>query len=177
MSAIAIIRHGLFVALGFALLTAPAASQTQIKIQPKVPGVVAPKSDPNAVQPKMELVAETKLLMEGLAHANFRGLERLLVKAPEDPKDWTFARGQAIIIAETGNLLMLRPPKSSAQSVWFSRAMEMRDAAKQLARTVAAQDYEKSRAGLLTLGNACNHCHQSFRVAVEIMPFADKALE
>ena len=34
--------------------------------------------------PKLEPIAETRLLMEGLAHANFRGLERNLSKKPID---------------------------------------------------------------------------------------------
>src|ERR1700732_806495 len=81
---------------------------------------------PAKVTPKLEPVAETRLLMEGLAHANFRGLERLLTEKPAEVKTWTFARGQALLIAETGNLLMLRPPKSQGQAVWFDRAMELR---------------------------------------------------
>src|SRR5439155_9804511 len=58
--------------------------------------------------PKPEPIADTRLLMEALNQANFRGLERLLKNQPADMDAWTFARGQALVIAETGNLLMLR---------------------------------------------------------------------
>jgi hypothetical protein len=129
---------------------------------------------PAKVQPKLEPIAETRLLMEGMAHSNFRGLERLLQDKPADVQTWTFARGQALLIAETANLLMLRPPKSQGQPIWFDRATEMRSAAQQLAKTIAGKDYEKSKAGLVSLANRCNHCHQSFRVKVEIAAFADK---
>ena len=71
------------------------------------------------VEPKLVPVAETRLLMEGLAHSNFRGLERILKQKPADDKAWTFARGQALLIAETGNLLMLRPPKNAGEAIWF----------------------------------------------------------
>src|SRR5437660_10953444 len=60
--------------------------------------------------PRFEAVAETRLLMEGLAHANYQGIERLLRQKPADDETWMFARGQALLIAETGNLLLLRPP-------------------------------------------------------------------
>jgi hypothetical protein len=130
---------------------------------------------PAKVTPKLEPVAETRLLMEGLAHANFRGLERLLTTKPPDKETWTFARGQALLIAETANLLMLRPPKSNGQPLWFDRAMELRGAAKQLAATIASQDYEKSRAGLISLSATCNRCHQAFRVQVEIAAFQEKS--
>ena len=42
-------------------------------------------------------------------------IERLLSQKPADVQSWTFARGQALLIAETGNLLMLRPPKGEKE--------------------------------------------------------------
>jgi hypothetical protein len=115
--------------------------------------------------------------MEGLAHSNFRGLERLLQERPSEVKGWTFARGQALLIAETANLLLMRPPKSSGQALWFERAVELRTGAQQLAKTLASQDYEKSRAGLVSLSNSCNRCHKAFRVPVDISAFTVKTEE
>src|SRR5258708_2326017 len=65
----------------------------------------------NKPAPRLEPVAETRLLMEGLNQANFRGLERLLRQKPAEAEAWSFARGQALLIAETGNLLLIRPPR------------------------------------------------------------------
>jgi hypothetical protein len=124
--------------------------------------------------PKLEPVAETKLLMEGLIHANFRGLERLLNQKTPDAQGWTFARGQALLIAEAANLLMLRPPKKEGQQAWFERATELRSLATQLGQTIARKDLERSRMGLQTLANSCNRCHQTFRVPVQIAPFEDE---
>ena len=126
---------------------------------------------PAKVQPKLEPIAETRLLMEGLAHPNFRGVERKLTTKPTDTQAWTFARGQALLIAETANLLMLRPPKNQGQPIWFDRSMELRNQAVQLAQQLAQKDFERSRAGLLQLAISCNRCHQAFRVNVEITPF------
>ena len=156
-----LLRSSLWGALGAVFVLTPTAVPQQ----------------PAKVQPKLEPVAETRLLMEGLAHSNFRGLERLLAEKPGEVKQWTFARGQALLIAETANLLMLRPPKSQGQAVWFDRAMELRTSAKQLANTLAGQDYDKSKAGLVGLATTCNRCHQAFRVQVEIAAFADKGVD
>src|SRR5437016_13388305 len=123
MSRKLLLRGGLWCGLAVLLLFTPVAATQQ----------------PGKVQPKLEPVAETRLLMEGLAHANFRGLERLLTQKPADVQTWTFARGQALLIAETGNLLLMRPPKSQGQPVWFDRAMELRGSAQLLARTLASQ--------------------------------------
>src|ERR1700704_4113013 len=86
------------------------------------------------VVPKLEPVAETRLLMEAIAHANFRGLERNLTKKPMDDSAWVFARGQSLLIAETANLLMLRPPKNQGEAVWMERSMDLRSQAMQLAQ-------------------------------------------
>ena len=129
---------------------------------------------PMKLQPKLEPIAETKLLMEGLAHSNFRGLERILSQKEIEPQSWTFARGQAILIAESANLLMLRPPRSQGQPVWFERAIDMRNEAIRLAQTVSKKDVETARSGLVHLADSCNKCHQTFRIAVQIEPFAEK---
>lgn len=123
------------------------------------------------VVPKLEPVAETRLLMEGLAHANFRGLERNLKKDPIDDQSWTFARGQALLIAETSNLLMLRPPKNQGETAWMERSMDMRAQALQLAQHLAKKDLEKSKAGMQALANSCNRCHTSFKAPIQIVPF------
>jgi hypothetical protein len=162
MSRSSLLRIGVWSVLAAIFLLAPMAATQQ---------------PPAKVQPKLEPIAETRLLMEGLAHTNFRGLERLLTQKPTELKAWTFARGQALLIAETANLLMLRPPKSQGQAVWFDRAMELRTNAKELAKTLASQDYDKSKAGLVGLAVTCNRCHQAFRVQVDIAAFAEKPVE
>ncbi len=108
--------------------------------------------------------------MEGIASSNFKGLERLLSAKLEDSDGWAFARGQALLIAETGNLLLMRPPKSQGQSEWNRGAVELRDAATKLARATAARDLDSSRARLNDVAVACNKCHQTFQVAAQIKP-------
>jgi cytochrome c556 len=132
----------------------------------------APSAPPPA-KPRLEAVAETRLLMEGLAQANFHGLEKMLKDKPADPDAWAFTRGQALLIAETGNLLMIRPPHNQGQEAWMDRSTALRDAAKSLAKACGNRDYEGSRAGLADVANACNRCHQTFRVSVHIVPFAE----
>jgi hypothetical protein len=124
--------------------------------------------------PSPQAVAETRLLMEALNQANFRGLERLLAEKPADVEAWSFARGQALLIAETGNLLLLRPPRQG-QTVWMDRSADLRTAATRLARAAGERDYQRSRAGMIEVANCCNRCHQTFRVAVRMAPFAEPA--
>lgn len=125
--------------------------------------------------PKLVAVADTKLLMEGLAGANMRGLGNLLRDRPREAEAWGFVRGQALLIAETGNLLLIRPPRTPAsQDAWLDHATEMREAAATLARAAAAKDYQKCRSALAGVANTCNRCHQTFQVGVRVDPFADE---
>jgi hypothetical protein len=127
--------------------------------------------------PKLVPIAETRLLMEGLALANFRGLEKILKEKPGDKEVWSFARGQALLIAEAGNLLMIRPPHNKGEKAWLDRAERLRTAASRLARTLANRDFTASRKGLAEVAGRCNACHQSFRAPVKIVPFAKNAPE
>jgi hypothetical protein len=120
-------------------------------------------------------LAETKLLMEALARPNVGGLNKILKDQPKEAEAWTFARGQSLLIAETANLLMLRPPKEkAAQEAWMTRAGELRDTAGKLAKAAGGKDYVGSRAALVEVANACNRCHQGLKVAYRVTPFADE---
>jgi hypothetical protein len=132
-----------------------------------------PGQNPQRIVPKLEPFAETKLVMEGLALANFRGLERILNQKPQEEKAWVFGRGQALLLAETGNLLMLRPPHNEGEPLWFQRASDFRAAAVQVAASMGVKDYERSRENLFRLADTCNRCHQTFRVRVQIKPFEE----
>jgi len=125
--------------------------------------------------PKGEPVAETGLLMEGIAHANFKGIEKRLKKKPDDADAWTFTRGQALLIAETGNLLLLRPPKNQGAESWNKFAVELRESATRLARATAAQDLNTSRSRLIEVANACNKCHTVFQVKTRLTPFKEES--
>jgi hypothetical protein len=159
-------RRGLLLGAAAVLLlpTAPSAQQRQVAPPPR-PAQTRPAG------PRLEPMAETRLLMEGMADSNFRGIERLLQRKPADLASWRFLRGQALLIAETGNLLMIRPPHNSGETIWLQRASDMRSIAGQLARAAAASDYDRCRSVLGELAQSCNRCHQSFRVATRIVPF------
>lgn len=124
--------------------------------------------------PKLEAVAETRLLMEGLTNNNYRGLDRLLKQRPADVETWVFGRGQALLIAESANLLLLRPPRNAqGEKAWMQQATDLREDATALARAMAARDYTRSVATFQTLTATCNRCHQAFKVPQRIAPSAE----
>jgi cytochrome c556 len=133
-----------------------------------------PQPQPAKKAVKLEPVAETKLLMEGLADPNTKALGKLLANKPKDAEGWAFARGQALLLAEAGNLLLMRPPRAAAgEAAWQTHSADLREQATNLARAAAAKDYLQARTALAGVGNACNRCHQTFRVAVRVDPFGE----
>jgi hypothetical protein len=155
-----------------ALLTALALGMTwSAGAQERIAAPITVKVNP----PRLTPVAETKLVMEGVALANYQGIDKNLKQKPEDAETWKFVRGQALIVAESGNLLMIRPPKNDGQTVWMQRASDLREAAATLAKYAANHDYERSKAALADVTNTCNRCHQTFRVPAQIgAPPAEK---
>ena len=147
-----------------------AAPTVAVPTAPQTPKGTATPTLPPASMPHPEPVAETKLLMEGITQPNFQGIQRLLAKEPATVEAWTFVRGQALIIGETGNLLMLRPPKNQGEDSWQEMAVAQRTAATRLARAAGNRDYVRSRVALADLTNACNRCHRTFRVPLQLDP-------
>ncbi len=127
---------------------------------------------PKIITPRLEAVAETRLLMEGMTNANYRGLDRLLKQKPADRETWVFARGQALLIAESANLLMLRPPRNPGEKAWMQLATDLRDDARALAQDLADRNYSGSVSLFSTLTATCNRCHQTFRIQQKIAPSA-----
>lgn len=165
MSRIGLTRGLGLLALGLGLCLTPLGAQSPRPANP------APASPASA--PKLEAVAETRLLMEGLAQANYRGLERLLKQQPADADTWVFARGQALLLAETGNLLLIRPPRNQGERAWMKYAQELRDGGVGLARHLQNKDYSRSQVGLLVVADVCNRCHQTFKVPTRIGPVGE----
>src|SRR5258708_8891034 len=137
-------RRFIFLAVPLALISVGPASPQ------------APPRPPRRFVPKLEPVAETKLLMEGWNQPNFSALEKLLKKQPADEEAWVFARGQALLIGETANLLMIRPPRNNGQDLWMERSMGLRQAASSLAASFAKKDFEAGHARMLELAHDCN---------------------
>lgn len=156
------------------LLLAGLVTTAVLAQQPKGRPATSASSQPDKKEtPKFAVVADTKLLMEGINLPNFRGLEDLLRKKPADEEVWAIVRGQSFLIAESGNLLLLRPPRSGGQDAWYRRATELRTAAAALGRAAAEKDFEACRNGLTELTATCNRCHTTFRVPVRFGPGAD----
>lgn len=132
---------------------------------------VSPQGPARRPPPRLIPKASAGLLMRAMNAPNFTALGKRLRDKPADEEAWPFMRGQALLIAESGNLLMLRPPGNAGDTAWLRRCAELREAAGGLADALRQRDYLRSRAGLVATANTCNRCHRDFRVAERVVPF------
>jgi hypothetical protein len=82
-------------------------------------------------------------------------------EAPKDDKSWDAVRGQAVALAEAGNLLMLGSrAKDHAAWMKFSRAQV--DAAEAAAKAAAAKNADQLSAASDALYETCSGCHKIY---------------
>ena len=82
-------------------------------------------------------------------------------EAPKDDKAWAAVRGQAVALAEAGNLLMIGGrAKDHAAWMKFSRAQV--DAAETVAKAAAAKNADQLSAAADALYETCASCHKVY---------------
>jgi len=124
-----------------------------------------------------EPVAKTLLLMRGINAPNMDGLASMLRRKPQTPEAWNLIGAQALLIAENGNLLLLRPPRKKGHDNWLELAVRLRTKGKELAEDAEGQDYASCRTDLKELANTCNRCHRAFNVSLRVNPFTPRPLQ
>ena len=145
-----------------AMLTAsrPAAAQVESAAQPMA-------------------VLDNVDLMDLMLKPAYDSLQRAMARAPVDRKAWSALYQDAARLAELENLLFFRTRAGDERQVeWTHRAARARDASAAVAaaallglRSTRAADFERVRAALPAISEACNACHRAFaREAPVIKP-------
>ena len=79
-----------------------------------------------------------------------------------DAKGWTTARNQAIVLAESGNLLMVGA-RVRDNGNWMKMARAMVDAAALAAAAADKKDMKALEAATDSITTACMECHRPYR--------------
>lgn len=105
--------------------------------------------------------ADVHEFMEYAFEPFFHTLKSALEGAPADKNAWKSVKANALVLAENGNLLMLRGPEENS-TAWNRLATEMRDQGKQLYQAAKKRDYSASRQQYERFVEKCNACHHEF---------------
>ncbi len=84
---------------------------------------------------------------------------------PQDDKDWTAAKRNAVLLAESGTVLLARGP-ADGQGNWAQDARMLVDAGAAAYKAAGAKDTNAFLAVAQPLNAACTTCHKQYRANV-----------
>lgn len=99
--------------------------------------------------------------MEGVFQGPYRRLKAAIANEPKDNAGWKTIRSEALILAEGGNLLLLRKPEKNTEK-WNEYSIASRDAGAELFKAAKKKDYAESKKAYEKMLTSCNACHKQF---------------
>src|SRR5262245_63663126 len=126
--------------------------------------------------PPFKPIADVKQLMQGAidpsadviweATGTIISKDGVLERRPKNQEEWDAVRNAAIILTESGNLLMMNP-RAKDGDAWMKRSQEMIDTGQAAWKAAEAKNVDQ----LFTIGGdiyeACSHCHQQYMDAIK----------
>lgn len=110
---------------------------------------------PTPVEPDMHE------FMEYVFQPTFKQLKPVMAEKPENNQGWKTMKVGSLILAEGGNLLLIRQPEKDAAD-WTRHSTEVRDFGGKFYRAAQAKDFDKASANYKSMVQSCNACHQQF---------------
>jgi hypothetical protein len=121
--------------------------------------------------PPYKPIADVKQLMQGVvdpcADVVWESVATIYTRAgveerrPRTEQEWANVRNHAMMLMESGNLLMM-PPRAKDGDQWMKMAQELVDTAERALRAAEAKNVD----GLYDVGGpideACEHCHKKY---------------
>lgn len=116
---------------------------------------VGGSAEPTPVEPDMHE------FMEYVFQPAYRGLKPAIASEPTDNKAWFAIKSNSLVLAEGGNLLLIRDAQTD-QADWNKHATQVRDFGGKLYHAARKKDYTTARNNYESMIQSCNACHQQF---------------
>jgi len=139
-----VIRTASLVAIGVALTTACSAAP------PYRPVATVEQIMEASVEPASNAVFDAAAWVNGVQ-----------VGGPKTDDEWKMVQANALMLAETGNLLLMGP-RLKDQAGWVSRTRAMMDAANEAAKAAEAKNTEAIFDAGTKIYQACTGCHLQY---------------
>jgi cytochrome c553 len=120
--------------------------------------LVQPASD----RPPTRNVGTMSDLMVKIIYPASDALFYIESRTPKSDSEWTVLEGQALMVAESANLLML-PGRARDQKQWMADAQLMLDAGAAAYKAAKAKDVAGIAALSDQLMESCTSCHKNYR--------------
>lgn len=99
--------------------------------------------------------------MEYVFQPSYKRLKPAMAAAPADNSGWKAIKAESLLLAEGGNLIMLRTPDKGAAD-WNKLSAEVRSHGKALYAAGRKKDFETARTAYMAMLKSCNQCHKQF---------------
>jgi cytochrome c553 len=99
--------------------------------------------------------------MEGMFQGPYRRLKPALAAEAADRQGWKAIRSESLILAEGGNLLLVRKPEKDTDK-WVEFSVAVRESGAQLYQAAKQKDFAGSRKAYESMLTHCNACHTHF---------------
>ena len=99
--------------------------------------------------------------MEGVFQGTYRRLKPAMAAEPTDRQVWKTIRSESLILAEGGNLLLVRKPEKDVAK-WVEFSVAVRESGAQLYKAAKEKDFAGSKKAYELMLTQCNACHKHF---------------
>lgn len=118
----------------------------------------APAKENATVEP---VESDMHEFMEYVFQPTFNRLKPAMGAEPTNNQAWKSIKAESLILAEGGNLLLVRQPKEDAAD-WVKYSLQVREFGGGLYRAAIAKNYATARKNYESMVKSCNACHQQF---------------
>lgn len=99
--------------------------------------------------------------MEYVFQPAYKRLKPAMASAPADNSGWKVIKAESLLLAEGGNLTMLRAPENHADA-WNKVSAEVREHGKALYAAGRKKNFEAAQTAYRAMLQSCNQCHKQF---------------
>jgi hypothetical protein len=99
--------------------------------------------------------------MEYVFQPTYLRLKQSMAAAPADNAGWKGVKADSLVLAEGGNLLLLRTPEEES-AAWNETSAAVRDLGGELYQAAKKKDYPTARKHYEAMLIKCNSCHDKF---------------
>jgi hypothetical protein len=121
----------------------------------------APQAPAPAASEAFKPVATVKQVMLGITVPASNAVFAVAGEAPANDAAWQAVEASALAVAESGNLLLMKPRAVDDQE-WRQYAIALIDAGARAAEAARAKDAEKTGTAGDDMYNVCEQCHAKY---------------
>jgi hypothetical protein len=122
-------------------------------------GPMGPTFGQDATKDGLVPTVDCHHLMEYIVEEAFDDLKEDLAAEPANKKAWRGVLSSSAMLAETGNLLLIRRPKDVDAREWTTLAVALRETGSEVMKTAKAREYAATKKAYAAMVAACNNCH------------------